>query len=155
MDALEKATAYLNRSPHTEKEVIDYLLRKGYEQDESEAAAADLKEYGYIDDLSYAKLYFEYGFEKGRGKDRIKRELAAKGVSRDVIDQAYSELEDIPDEYEMALALAAQIVQENASDVAAMSYADRQKLQAKIVRRLSSRGFSGSVCYSAAREIVK
>ena len=155
MDALEKATAYLNRSPHTEKEVIDYLRRKGYEQDESEAAAADLKEYGYIDDLAYAKMYFEYGFEKGRGRDRISRELAGKGISRDVIDQAYSELEERPDEYEMALTLAAQIVQENGSDVDEMSYTDRQKLQAKIVRRLSSRGFSGSICYSAARETVK
>lgn len=155
MDALEKATAYLNRSPHTEKEVIDYLLRKGYEQDESETAAADLKEYGYIDDLSYAKLYFEYGFEKGRGKDRIVRELAARGVSRDVIDQAYGELENVPDEYEMALALADQIVAENGGVSEELSYTDRQKLQAKIVRRLSSRGFSGSVCYSVARESVK
>ena len=155
MDALEKATAYLNRAPHTEKEVIDYLLRKGYEQGESEAAAADLKAYGFIDDLSYAKLYFEYGFEKGRGRDRIARELAGKGVSRDVIDQAYSELEETPDEYEMALTLAAQIVQENGGVSDEMSYTDRQKLQAKIVRRLSSRGFSGSVCYSAARETVK
>lgn len=155
MDALEKATTYLNRAPHTEKEVIDYLLRKGYEQDESEAAAADLKEYGYIDDLAYAKLYFEYGFEKGRGKDRIVRELAAKGVSRDVIDQAYGELEDVPDEYETALALAEQIVAAGGGVSEEMSYTDRQKLQAKIVRRLSSRGFSGSVCYSAARESVK
>lgn len=155
MNALEKATAYLNRSPHTEKEVIDYLLRKGYEQDESESAAADLKEYGYIDDLSYAKLYFEYSFEKGRGRDRIVRELAGKGVSREVIDQAFDELEEAPDEYEMALHLAAQIVQESGGLSDEMSYTDRQKLQAKIVRRLSSRGFNGSVCYSAARESVK
>lgn len=155
MDALERATAYLNRSPHTEKEVIDYLLRKGYEQGESEAAAANLKEYGYIDDLSYAKLYFEYGFEKGRGRDRIARELAAKGISRELIDQAYGELEEAPDEYEMALRLAAQIVQESGGLSDDMSYTDRQKLQAKIVRRLASRGFSGSVCYSVARESVK
>ncbi|MCR5035474.1 MAG: recombination regulator RecX [Clostridia bacterium] len=155
MDALEKATAYLNRSPHTEKEVIDYLLRKGYEQDEAESAAADLKEYGYIDDLSYAKLYFEYSFEKGRGRDRIVRELTGKGVSREVIDQAYDELEEAPDEYAMALHLAAQIVQESGGPSDEMSYTDRQKLQAKIVRRLSSRGFSGGVCYNAARESVK
>ena len=64
MDALEKATSYLNRKSHTEKEVKDYLLRKGYEEDESAEAVRRLKEYGYLNDLAYAKLYFEYGFEK-------------------------------------------------------------------------------------------
>ena len=155
MNALEKATAYLNRSPHTEREVIDYLLRKGYEADEAEAAASELKEYGYIDDLSYARLYFEYGFEKGRGRDRISRELAGKGIPRDIIDEAFGTLENVPDEYETALELAAQIVRENGGVSEDMNYTDKQKLQAKIVRRLSSRGFSGSVCYSAARESVK
>lgn len=155
MEALEKATTYLNRSPHTEKEVIDYLLRKGYERGEAESAAAQLKEYGYIDDLSYAKLYFEYGFEKGRGTDRIRRELAGKGISRELIDLAYNELENVPDEYEMALSLAARIADESGGVTGEMSYKDRQKLQAKIVRRLAARGFSGSDSYSAAREIVK
>ena len=155
MDALAKATAYLNRSPHTEKEVRDYLHRKGYEPEEVVDAVAQLREYGFLDDLSYAKLYFEYGFEKGRAKDRISRELAEKGVVRDMIEQAYSELEDIPDEYETALAIATRIVQESGGINDEMSYADRQKLQAKIVRRLASRGFGGSVCYSAAKEAVK
>ncbi len=155
MDALEKATAYLSRKPHTEKEVQEYLQRKGYEPDESAQAVSELKEYGYLDDLAYAKLYFEYGFEKGRGKDRISRELAAKGVTRDVIKQAYGELDEKPDEQEMALRLAAQVVRESGGLSDEMTYEDKQKLQAKIVRRLAARGFSGSVCYTAARESVK
>ncbi|MBE6028549.1 MAG: regulatory protein RecX [Clostridiales bacterium] len=155
MDALEKATAYLSRKPHTEKEVQEYLQRKGYEPDESAQAVSELKEYGYLDDLAYAKLYFEYGFEKGRGKDRISRELAAKGVTRDVIEQAYGELDEKPDEQEMAFRLAAQVVRESGGLSDDMTYEDKQKLQAKIVRRLAARGFSGSVCYTAARESVK
>ena len=151
INALEKATAYLNMKPHTAKEVLDYLLRKGYEADESEEAVKQLSEYGYIDDYAYAKMYFEYGFEKGRGKDRISRELAGKGIPRDVIDQAYSELDDVPDEREIALQIAA----ESGSELSEMTYEEKQKLQAKIVRRLASRGFSGSVCYSAAKEAVK
>ena len=155
MDALEKATAYLSRKPHTEKEVLDYLQRKGFEPDESAQAVSELKEYGYLDDLAYAKLYFEYGFEKGRGKDRISRELAAKGVTRDVIEQAYGELDEKPDEQEMAFRLAAQVVRESGGLSDEMTYEDKQKLQAKIVRRLAARGFSGRVCYTAARESVK
>lgn len=152
---MEKATAYLSRKPHTQQEVTDYLLRKEYSPEETADAVARLKEYGYIDDLAYAKLYFEYGFEKARGKDRIARELAGKGVSRDVIEQAYDELEEVPDEEETAFSLAQQIVREAGADPAAMTYEEKQKLQAKIVRRLASRGFSGGVCYRAARETVK
>ena len=155
MDALEKATAYLSRKPHTEKEVQEYLQRKGYEPDESAQAVSELKEYGYLDDLAYAKLYFEYGVEKGRGKDRISRELAAKGVTRDVIEQAYGELDEKPDEQEMAFRLAAQVVRESGGLSDEMTYEDKQKLQAKIVRKLAARGFSGSACYTAARESVK
>jgi len=155
MDALEKATAYLSRKPHTQQEVTDYLLRKEYSPDETAAAVARLKEYGYIDDLAYAKLYFEYGFEKARGKDRITRELAGKGVSRDVIEQAFEQLEETPDEEETAFMLASQIIRETDADPEEMTYEEKQKLRAKIVRRLASRGFSGGVCYRAARETVK
>ena len=155
MDALDKATSYLNRKPHTEKEVIDYLLRKGYERDESVEAVRRLREYGYLDDLAYAKLYFEYGFEKGRGRERIARELAGKGVERDLIEQAYNELEDAPDEYEMARRIAEQILTEAEKDPGEMSYEEKQKLQARIARRLASRGFSGSICWSTVRDAVK
>ncbi len=134
MDALEKATAYLSRKPHTEKEVQEYLQRKGYEPDESAQAVSELKEYGYLDDLAYAKLYFEYGYEKGRGKDRISRELAAKGVTRDVIEQAYGELDEKPDEQEMAFRLAAQVVRESGGLSDEMTYEGKQRLQAKSVR---------------------
>ena len=155
MDALEKATAYLSRKPHTQQEVTDYLLRKEYSREETATAVARLKEYGYIDDLAYAKLYFEYGFEKARGKDRIARELAGKGVSREVIEQAFEQLEETPDEEEVAYSLALQIVQEADADPAEMTYEEKQKLQARIVRRLASRGFNGGICYRAARETVK
>ena len=50
---------------------------------------------------------------------------------------------------------ALQIVREAGADPAGMTYEEKQKLQAKIVRRLASRGFSGGVCYRAARETVK
>ena len=155
MDALEKATSYLNRKPHTQKEVMDYLLRKGYEEEESADAVRRLCEYGYLDDLDYAKLYFEYGFEKGRGKDRIVRELAGKGVANDLIEQAYEDLEDIPDEREIACQIAAQILSEAGKAPCDMTYEEKQKLQARIARRLASRGFSGSICWSTARDAVK
>ena len=55
----------------------------------------------------------------------------------------------------MAREIALQIAAESGSELSEMTYEEKQKLQAKIVRRLASRGFSGSVCYSAAKEAVK
>ena len=36
-------------------------------------------------------MYFEYGFQKGRGRMRIRRELAEKGVAADVIEIAFGQ----------------------------------------------------------------
>ena len=100
-------------------------------------------------------MYFGYGFDKGRGTGRIIRELAGKGIPRSLIDRAYSELDEKPDEHEMALAIAERIIEEAGADVSEMSFTEKQKLQAKIVRRLASRGFDGGLSYSVAREKVR
>ena len=82
-DARERAAAYLNIKPRTKMQVIRYLKSKGYEEDEINDAVTELEEYRYIDDFSFSVMYFQYGFEKGRGIMRIKRELAEKGVDHD------------------------------------------------------------------------
>lgn len=151
MDAIEKAVSYLNVKPRTRKQTTEYLKGKGYDSGEIEEAADRLEEYGYLNDLDFARMYFEYGFEKGRGIVRLRRELEEKGVDRSLIDEAYSQLEDVPDQFEAALDIAFGIT-EGAS---AESYEEKQKLRAKVVRRLASRGYSGDVAYRAAKEAVK
>ena len=46
-----------------------------------------MKEYHYIDDYRFAEMYFAYGFEKGRGVSRIRRELAEKGVTEEEFER--------------------------------------------------------------------
>ena len=78
MDVRERALYYLNIKPRTRKQVERYLKEKGFSEDEILPVLKELEEYSYIDDLSYSIMYFELGFEKGRGKLRIKRELAER-----------------------------------------------------------------------------
>ena len=99
MDARKYAVSYLNAGPRTEKQVRDYLRKKGCGREETEEAVKELKDYGYIDDENYCRMYFEYAFDRKRGIERIKRELREKGVSSEIIEMALESAEDVPDQY--------------------------------------------------------
>ena len=101
-DVRESAVRYLNVKPRTRKQVMQYLKRKGFEDGEIKDTVDELEARRYINDLDYSIMYFEYGFEKGRGISRIKRELAEKGVPTDIISAAFDELDDVPDQYSEA-----------------------------------------------------
>ena len=151
--AAEKAAAYINIKPRTAYQVKTYLRGKGYEDDVIDQVIDQLKEYHYVDDFQYAEMYFRYGFEKGRGVSRIRRELCEKGVSSEVIDMAYEELEDIPDQAEMAMEIAMSVIR--GIDIEELDYDEKQKLKAKVGRRLQSRGFSSDIVYKVIGRLVK
>lgn len=152
MDARTKAVNYLNIKPRTKHQVEEYLKRKGTSNEEIVEIIAELEEYHYIDDTEYARMYFEYGFEKGRGIMRIKRELAEKGVASDVIEIAFEELDEIPDQFEAAFKIGETIV--GGIDTDKLDYNEKRKLQAKIGRRLVSRGFSSEIAYKVINKLV-
>ncbi|MBQ3520700.1 MAG: RecX family transcriptional regulator [Firmicutes bacterium] len=130
-----------------------YLKGKGYEEDVIDDVIEQMKEYHYIDDYQFAEMYFAYGFEKGRGVSRIRRELAEKGVSSDIIDMVYEDLEEMPDETEMAMEIAEPMV--SGIDIDELDYDAKQKLKAKIGRRLMSRGFNSDVAFKVIGRLVK
>lgn len=150
-DARQLAASYLNVKPRTRMQLIKHLKSKGIDEDAALEAVDELEQYHFIDDVEYSKMYFRYGFDKGRGIERIRRELSQKGVADDVIDEAYEQLEDVPDQYEAAMDIAEAMIDD--ADVKAMSYEERRKLQAKVGRRLTSRGFSSDIVYDIINRI--
>lgn len=143
----------MNIKPRTKKQVIGYLKEKGYGEEEILSAVGELEEYGYIDDVNFSRMYFEYGFEKGRGILRIKRELSEKGVSGEDIQLAYQELEYVPEPFETALEIGKSIVR--GIDTEALDYREKKKLQARIGRRLAARGFTAEIAYKVMNRLVK
>ena len=137
MDVREKVVSYLNSRPRTRQEVIRHLKDKGFDE---------------IDDLAYSRMYFEYGFQKGRGRMRIRRELAEKGVAADMIEIAFEELEEIPDEFETAYSIAESIVR--GIDPKELEFAEKRKLEGKIGRRLAGRGFSMDTIHKVVSRIL-
>ena len=152
MEAIDRAIYYLNIKPRTRKQVIDYLTKKEYSPEDIDSAVKELEEYNYIDDANYCRLYFEMGFEKRRGIDRIKRELAEKGVDKALIEEVFESLEEVPDQLEMALEEGRFIIGD--TDTEDLDYEQKQKLMAKIARRLAAKGFKADIAYKVARKLI-
>lgn len=58
----------------------------------------------------------------------------------------------MPDQFEAALEIAEDVV--SGIDVSSLEYDEKRRLQAKIGRRLVSRGFSSDVVYKVINRIV-
>jgi regulatory protein len=88
-DPLELAYAYLERRERTVAEVRAKLERAGFEADDRERALAELCELGTLDDGRYARLFAQdkRTLEEW-GNDRIRRTLLARGIERELVDEA-------------------------------------------------------------------
>lgn len=101
--ALKKAVAYVGAGMKTKKQVITYLRRKELSDNAVFYAIDKLKEYGLIDDEEYAKRYIET-CSKTNGKKLASFKLMEKGVSKDVIEKAYEDVNPLGKENAKALA---------------------------------------------------
>lgn len=128
--AIAKAVDYVSNTLKTKKQVREYLIKKGFEQDAIKYAVDKLIEYGYIDDGEYSKRYIE-STGKTQGKHLLAYKLMSKGVRKDIIEQAYEVAENNSQQNAILLAEKKlknkEITKENIS---------------KTYRYLVSRGFS-------------
>lgn len=156
MDYLKLGYNYITSAYRTEKEVRNYLSKKGCKEYEISEIIGILSEDGYLNDDNYAKLYFEHGFEKGWGKEKILYELSKKGINREMAEYAYedylyeNDLSADDEEYKRAMEVAVKVA--NLSDY---EYGKplSDKLKNKIVRRILSYGYSFSVAYKCIDRI--
>lgn len=104
--ALELAYRYLNRRERTAYELRQHLLGHGLDIGPTEAAIEELSQLGYLDDTRYARMFTQ---DKRRlenwGSGRITRALRARGIDRELIEEALAE-DAASDETELDRALA-------------------------------------------------
>lgn len=127
--AFEKAVDYLARGMKTEKQMRDYLQKKGYPLEIVNVVVGKLKDYRYVDDKHFAQLYVEQNV-KNKGQRRLKQELQQKGISSAWAEEAAQT--DNETEWENALALAQKYMRGKTCDLKNL-----QRLQ----RYLLSRGY--------------
>ena len=79
------------------KELTDKLSRKGIDPDTSEETADWLESLGAVDDAAYAGVIARHYAASGYGPGRVRQELQKRGVSRELWDDALSQLPDSAD----------------------------------------------------------
>ena len=94
----ERALNLLTLRPHSQKELLDKLLRKGADPAAAEATVCWLSEHGYLNDASYASSVARHYAKKGYGVKRITSELFRRGIPRELWEDALSELPETDDE---------------------------------------------------------
>ena len=132
LTAKESAIQLLSRRDHGVFELQQKLAQKGYEEADILQVIALCQEYGYLDDLRFAKSQVRQHVFKGHGKRRIQQELNLKRVADLTIEVALEE--EGPDWFELA--------KETAYKKFKGKPAADQKEYAKQVRFLQYRGFS-------------
>lgn len=134
--ALDCALTSVSKTYKTEKQVKDNLLKKGYLEEIVLKVIEKLKEYGYVNDLDYARRYVN-SVKGGKGQKLIRLELIKKGVHGDALEDATKNIEG---QLESAKLLAEKYLRNKEKD---------SKNLLKCYKYLLSKGFSYDDCKSA------
>jgi regulatory protein len=88
------ALTLLSRRDYTTAELRQKLTDRGYAEAEVTGVLDDLTARGLLDDRRVAAAHVRSATAiKGRGRHRIARELAARGISRDIADELLASVE--------------------------------------------------------------
>jgi len=92
MNAKNKALRYLSRFSRTEKQVADYLLRKGFSPDDISATISYLCEHKFLNDHTYAESYVLARIRRADGPRKIRHLLLQKGIHGSLADHFLADL---------------------------------------------------------------
>jgi len=88
------ALYYLGIKARTEAEIRKKLKEKGASEEICDKTVDFLKEYGYINDEEYTRMYIKDACNlKKHGMRRIKNDLRMRGINEHIIDNAMQDLE--------------------------------------------------------------
>ncbi|MCD7728765.1 MAG: RecX family transcriptional regulator [Clostridia bacterium] len=90
--ALDKALTHLSATRKTEKQIEDFLIKKGYTAAVCSFVIEKLRYYNFIDDFSYCKAYAAEC--RGKGKRLIEADLIKRGAKKEAIDAVLSQTEE-------------------------------------------------------------
>lgn len=132
----------LKYRPRSELELKQRLLRKGFLSGVIEKTLKRLKDLSLVDDTAFAALWAD-SRKTNRSRRLIRLELQRKGISKDIVQQVTSDI----DEESTALAIArkkARSLQGKAP----------REFQGKILTYLLQKGFNYDVSKRAARTVL-
>ena len=137
----------LSNAPRTRKELAKDLKDKDISDEVANIALDRFEEVGLINDQALASNYVSSQHErKGIGKNALRQQLRAKGVSDDVALEAISQISD-DQEFQAAFALACKKIRSLQKD-------DAKTQLRKIVGVLARKGYSSNLAFRVAKEVI-
>jgi len=143
--ARQLAVRMLSAREHSENEIRNKLMQKGFDTETTENTLMQLKSMGYINDGLYARKYISDRLKlKPKSKKALYYELKRKGVDDDIIEEALNETE--LDETSLAYRLAKKKY--------GKYDARKPDIQRKIASFLGHRGFSYEIICETIKQMM-
>ncbi|MBF0593892.1 MAG: regulatory protein RecX [Candidatus Omnitrophica bacterium] len=147
--SLKKAKGYALRlfklRPRSEAELKAKLAVKGFTLDICSIIVDKFKVLGFIDDAAFARVWMQ-GRLKKYGFSRVARELAQKGIAKEIVTDLWESVRSDHDEVAVALA----IVERRGRLYRGIEPRKRKK---RMMDYLARRGFSAGTINKVIREI--
>jgi regulatory protein len=146
-DAVEKAKQsayrYLSYRPRSTAEVRQNLLKKEYDEPVVEQVLARLNELNLLNDRDFARFWIEQRETfKPRSQRALRQELYQKGISREIIDEAISGVDET--------AAARKAAQKKAQN---WNHLPRETFFSKMNGFLQRRGFNYAITKTVTEEL--
>lgn len=123
---------------YTVQQLKDKLRQGFYPEEIIEEAVEYVASFHYIDDLRYAEDYIT-GHEDKRSRKRIEQDLLGKGISREILEQAWQQWEEKGGELNEETMIR-KLLEKKHFDGETADWKERQRMYAYLMRK----GFSAS-----------
>ena len=150
---MEAAAAFLATRPRSIGETTRRLRHLGYPQALLEEVVTRLVEVGYLDDESFARTWVESRDRaRPRGESALRRELAQKGVARQVVDDVLGERLGAAAGSDPNQAAAAALIERKRA--ALSREPDDRKRRQKAYALLARNGFDPDTCRTVSASVT-
>lgn len=150
IDSFNKAKKYalllLKYRPRCEKELVQRLKKKKFDQVTINQTISFLRERNFIDDRDFAHSWIESRIKRSFGLKRIIQELKARGVDRQIIEEQMSLFQKDYSEYAQVKEIAGERLKK-------MNESDTLKKKRRLYDYLLRRGFSPEVVSEVINEL--
>ncbi|MEF9990776.1 MAG: recombination regulator RecX [Romboutsia sp.] len=141
-----KALSILSKADQSEKKIRE-KLSSDFEEDTIDSIVEFLKKYNYINDAILAQKIVNTNVNLNKcGKNRIKQNLYNKGIDKQSINEAVSEI-DTDLEFENAMHLAKKRYERVKNE-------DKRKAYQKLSQHLAYKGFSYDIIKSVLNKLL-
>jgi regulatory protein len=139
-DCLDAAYYYLSYRPRSEGEIRQWLRKRGFTDEVTEAAIAKLREQNLTDDLAFAQFWKDNRLSfRPKSRRSIEKELRVKKVASEIIEQVTNDIDDDQIAYRLG-----------SSRLPSLAHLDYPNFRRRLSSYLAYRGFG----YEVIRDTV-